>query len=238
MANRILRILMAEKTSRIRQKPMVVLASAVLILCPMALGQKQWNAPRIVTWNCSGCHGIDGNSQLSYFPRLAGLNALYAEQRMAEFRAAAPPPVDELFYRITTLAEGKAGASRLQARINMIGSAHAITTEEMKTAVAWYAMRKRAPGRSGNPALLQQGKALYLSGLPAQGMPACQSCHGAQAEGKGKIPRLAGQNGTYLLGELAKFHAGDRQHAPEMTLVAEHVDTEQFRALVAYLQSR
>lgn len=213
-------------------------ASAVPMLCPMAFAQNRWDAPRIVTWNCSGCHGIDGNAQLSYFPRLAGLNALYAEQRMAEFRAAAPPPVDELFYRITALAEGKAGASRLQARINMIGSAHALTAEETKAAIAWYAMQKPAPGRSGNPALIQMGKTLFLAGLPARGLPPCQSCHGAQAEGKGKVPRLAGQNGTYLLGELAKFHSGDRQHAPEMTMVAEHVDTEQFRALVTFLQSR
>ncbi len=218
-------------------KPAALTTAAALMLCPMAFAQRRWDAPRVVTWDCSGCHGIDGNAQLTYFPRLAGLNAAYAGQRMAEFRAAAPPPVDELFSRITALAEGKAGASRLQARINMIGSAHAITTEETKTAIAWYAKQKPAPGRSADLALIQQGKALYLSGLPAQGMPACQSCHGTQAEGKGKIPRLAGQNGTYLLGELAKFHAGDRQHAPEMTMVAEHVDTEQFRALVAYLQS-
>ncbi|MFZ0592319.1 MAG: c-type cytochrome [Bryobacteraceae bacterium] len=219
-------------------RPAVITAAAVLTLCPVALAQKRWDAPRIVTWNCSGCHGIDGNAQLPFFPRLAGLNAVYAEQRMAQFRAATPPPVDELFNRITALAEGKAGASSLQARINMIGSAHALTDEETKTAIAWYAMQRPAPGRSGNPALIQLGKPLFLNGLPAQGLPPCQSCHGAQAEGKGKIPRLAGQNGTYLLGELAKFHAGDRQHAPEMTMVAEHVDTEQFRALAAYLQSR
>jgi cytochrome c553 len=219
-------------------KPAVLTTAAALMLCPMAYAQRRWDAPRVVTWDCSGCHGIDGNAQLPYIPRLAGLNALYAGQRMAEFGTAAPPPVDELFYRITTLAEGKAGASRRQARINMIGSAHAITAEETKTAIAWYAMQKPAPGRSGNPALIQLGKTLFLTGLPAQGLPACQTCHGAQAEGKGKIPRLAGQNGTYLLGELAKFHAGDRQHAPQMTMVAEHVDTEQFRALVAYLQSR
>jgi len=226
------------KARKIFKFAVIATAAAVLRLCPVAFAQRRWDAPRIVTWNCSGCHGIDGNTQPSFFPRLAGLNALYAEQRMAEFRATAPPPVDELFYRITALAEGKAGASRLQARINMIGSAHAITAGETKTAITWYAMQKPAPGRSGNPALIQLGKKMFLKGLPGQGLPPCQSCHGAQAEGKAKIPRLAGQNGTYVLNELAKFHAGDRQHAPEMTMVAEHVDTEEFRALAVYLQSR
>ncbi len=225
------------RVRKIFQPAVITVAAALLLLCPIALAQKRWNAPRVVTWNCSGCHGIDGNAQLPYFPRLAGLNAVYAGQRMAEFGAAAPPPVDELFYRITALAEGKAGASRLQERINMIGSAHAITADETKAAIAWYAMQKPAPGRSGNRALIQLGRTVFMNGLPAQGLPPCQSCHGAQAKGKGKVPRLAGQNGTYLLNELAKFHAGDRQHAPEMTMVAEHVDTEQFRALVAYLQS-
>lgn len=49
---------------------------------------------------------------------------------MAEFGAAAQRPADELFYRIKTLAEGNAGANRLQARINMISSEYAITAEE------------------------------------------------------------------------------------------------------------
>ena len=99
-------------------------------------------------------------------------------------------------------------------------------------------MQKAAPGRAGDPALMEAGKLLFLKGNSAQGMPACQGCHGAQAEGKAKTPRLAGQNGSYLLGEMAKFAVGDRQHAPEMTMVAQHVDSGQFRALAAYLESR
>jgi len=213
-------------------------AAAVLMLCPMASAQKRWDAPRIVTWNCSGCHGVDGNAQPPYFPRLAGLNAVYAERKLAEFRATAPPPVDELFYRIVARASPDKSPSSREARVNMIGIAHAITPEESKASAAWYAMQKPAPGRPGDPALMQAGKRLYLKGLAAQGMAACQTCHGAQAEGRATTPRLAGQNGRYLLGELAKFAAGDRQHAPEMTMVTQHVDREQFYALAAYLQSR
>jgi cytochrome c553 len=216
------------------------IAVAVLMLFPMARAENRWDAPRVVTWNCSGCHGIDGNSQLPYFPRLAGLNAAFAERRIAQFRTDAAPPVDELFYRIVAAVAPSPGAGRRETRINMIGIGHAITEEETKAAVEWYAKQKPAPGRSGNPALIEWGKEVYLKGLPAQGLPACQACHGPQAEGNGKIPGLAGQNGSYVLGELAKFNAGDRQHAPEMTTVARHLgrDSEEFRALAAYLQSR
>jgi cytochrome c553 len=58
-----------------------------------------------------------------------------------------------------------------------------------------------------------------------------------QAEGTGKTPRLAGQNGRYSE-ELGKFNVGDRQHAPEMTAVAHNLDGAQIRALAAYLQPR
>jgi cytochrome c553 len=230
MVDFILRVLIPERAA---------IAAAVLILCPMAVAQKSWDAPRVVTRNCSGCHEIDGNSQPPYFPRLAGLNAAFAEQRIAQFRADSAPPVDELFYRIVTAVAPSPGASKRETRINMVGIGHAIPEEETNAAAEWYAKQKPAPGRSGNPALIERGKALYLNGLPAQGLPACQTCHGPRAEGSGKIPRLAGQNGTYILGELQKFNAGDRQHAPEMTTVAKHVDSdgEEFRALAAYLQS-
>ncbi len=92
----------------------VIIAAAVLMLCPMASAQKRWDAPRIVTWSCSGCHGIDGNAQLRYIPRLTGMNAAYAERRIIEFSTATSPPVDELFYRIA----GRAAPNRAPAVSN------------------------------------------------------------------------------------------------------------------------
>ncbi|MDQ2843854.1 MAG: c-type cytochrome [Acidobacteriota bacterium] len=216
---------------------LIAIAAGPMLQLP-AFAQRRWDAPRIVTWNCSGCHGVDGNAQPPFLPRLAGLNAAYAELRIAEFRSIPPPPIDELFHRLIAPNSPQAGASRLAARINMIGIAHAMTPEEIKVAAAWFAMQKPAHGRSGSPALIAAGKQMYLKGMPKQGLPPCQTCHGAQAEGKAKTPRLAGQNGPYLMGELAKFAAGDRQHAPEMTMVTQHVDNDQFRALAAYLESR
>jgi len=213
-------------------------AAALLLLSPMAFAQKRWDAPRVVTWNCSGCHGIDGNAQLPYIPRLAGLNAAYTERRIAEFGTAPSAHVDELLDRVMARAAPKPGASSVQSRVNMNGMAHSITPAEAKASAAWYATQQPARGRSGNPALIQQGQAIFLKGLPADGLLPCQTCHGARAEGKAKVPRLAGQNNTYLLGELAKFKEGDRKHAPEMTMVAKHVESEQFRALASYLQSR
>ena len=121
-------------------------AIALLLISPIASAHKGRGAavPRIVTWNCSGCHGVDGNAQLPEFPRLAGLDAAYIEQRMAAFRAAPAPPSEELFYRLFMPAAAKkvAASSSREALANMVGIAHATTLKEAKAAAAWYAAQK------------------------------------------------------------------------------------------------
>jgi cytochrome c553 len=52
------------------------------------------------------------------------------------------------------------------------------------------------------------GKTIYEAGMPDANVPACSVCHGLKADGKGPIPRLAGQlypyhKGTGELGQRA-----------------------------------
>lgn len=204
-------------------------------------GHSNWDAPRIVTTNCSGCHGIDGNAEPSYFPKLAGLDAVYAEKKLAAFSEPAPPPVDEAIawtLRITGLKKNGSGDATHEERVNMEGESHAAGPGIMKEAVAWYARQPPAHGHAGNKALIEQGKNLFLNGVTAEKVLACASCHGPDASGKGLAPRIAGQNAEYIRSQLAKFRKGDRRHAPEMTLVTRDLDVEQARAVAAYLQSR
>jgi cytochrome c553 len=131
-------------------------AIALLVISPLASTQKvRSTPPRIVTWNCSGCHGVHGNAQSPEFPSLAGIDASYIEQRIAAFRAAPTPPSDELFYWLFNHAESKkiAASSSPEALANMVGMAHAATPQEAKAAAAWYSAQKPkpAPGHSANP---------------------------------------------------------------------------------------
>ncbi len=214
-------------------------AAALLTLVSNAWGQKQWDAPKLVTNYCSGCHGVDGNTQLPYFPRLAGLDAAYAEKKMTAFREPSGPPVDETFWWVLKVAGSKKGAENAtrQERMNMEGVAHAETSEQIKAAVAWYAKQTPGPGRTSNQALMTQGQALFTKGVPEQKILACATCHGPDAAGKGPAPRLAGQNAEYLVDQLEKFRKGDRRHSPEMTMVTRDLDPDQARAAAAYLQS-
>ena len=205
-----------------------------------AYGQKRWDAPRIVTTYCSGCHGIDGNAQLPYFPKLAALDAKYAEWKLAAFDETASPPVDELYGVMLKVVGAKKGASNVtrNERINMEGVVHAANPEAIKEAVLWYAKQPPAPGRGAHGALTEEGRELFAKGLPSQKILACMTCHGPDAQGKGAAPRLAGQNAEYIEAQLDKFRRGDRKHAPEMTMVTRDLDPEQAHAVAAYLQSK
>ncbi len=219
----------------------VIGALALLVIAPMGSAQVgRGTAPRTVTWNCSGCHGVDGNAQMRQFPRLAGLDASYIEERIATFQAAPAPPSAELLYWLVkpTAAKKVAAGSTPEARADMVGIAHATTPQEAKATAAWYSTQKPAPGHSANPALVESGKALFVNGLPAKGVVACQDCHGAQAQGQGTAPRLGGQNIGYLVDQFRHIRAGDRAHPSDMTSSATRLDREQIRALAAFLASQ
>jgi cytochrome c553 len=218
----------------------LVATAAVLFAIGPASAQKHWNAPQIVTSNCSGCHGIDGNAELSYFPRVAGLHANYAEKKMTAFQEAAAPAVDEVFFWTFASSAAKKDARTISpaTRANMIGVSHGVPAEKLKEAVLWYAQQTPQPGHVTNRALIEKGKDLFMNGVPAQRVLACKTCHGPEAQGMTVAPRLAGQNFEYSVGQLEKFRRGDRRHAPEMTLETRDLDADQARAAAAYLQSR
>jgi cytochrome c553 len=95
-----------------------------------------------------------------------------------------------------------------------------------------------ARGKSGKPKLIEEGRSLFNNGLQSQGLLACQICHGSEAQGSALAPRLAGQNAAYVVSQLALFRATDRQQSSQMTVVAQHLERDQARAVAAYLQSR
>jgi cytochrome c553 len=214
-------------------------ALAMLLISPSASAQNG-SAPRIVTWNCSGCHGVHGNAQQREYPRLSALDAGYIEQRMTAFQAAPAPPVDELVYWLAKPAAMKKvkAASTPEARADMVGIAHAANPQESKAAAAWYAAQKPGRGQSAGSALIESGKGLFANGIPDKSVMACAGCHGAQGEGSAAAPRLGGQNREYLATQLHRFRAGDRVHPTEMTSSSTRFDGEQIRAIAAYLASQ
>jgi cytochrome c553 len=83
------------------------------------------------------------------------------------------------------------------------------------------------------------GQIVAREGVPAKGVPACASCHGAQGEGNPVLgPRLAGQNSMYIQQQFEVFADGTRRtpRAAIMQPVVDGLDEEQLGAVAFYYQ--
>jgi cytochrome c553 len=226
-------------TSRIRRFAAIP-ALALLAAAGAAFADRDWRAPTVVTRVCSGCHGIDGVTQLPFMPRLAGQNVAYLEQQLAAFQAGPVPWSIEIPTWLLKPEPAPANArTGRNVQIYMAGPAHALTPDEVKASAQWYAAQPSQPGWSNDrdPLLIEKGRELYAKGNLPEGVIACYICHGSRAEGSGDAPRLAGQNAPYIVNQFKAFVNGDRPIGSPMHGIAKDLTPEEAQALAAYLQS-
>jgi cytochrome c553 len=207
-------------------------AMAVLVL--PAYGERRNSAPAVVTQYCSGCHGVDGRSQLPFIPRLAGLRADYTRQKLSLFKTTAGSPVDETF---TSFRRKKRGDVTDEASVHMVGVSHALSETQVAAATEWYASQQSPPRSGGNRATDEQGRNLFMNGATSKGLVACQTCHGSDGQGTEKAPRLAGQNAAYIVRQLGFLGRRRAYSDSPMPDIARRMDADQARAVAAYLQS-
>jgi cytochrome c553 len=209
-----------------------------LVYAGDAGAQADWRAPRVVAWECAACHGIDGNAQLPTMPRLAAQKATYLQAQLAAFQAAPPTASVEIpAWLLPSPAVPASARTGTNAKIYMIGPAHALANEDGKLASEWYARQTPLPGLTGDPAQVARGRELYAKGVPATGAIACQDCHGADGAGLASFPRLAGQHASYLVRQLQAFASGHRASGSPMHGIAKDLPPADADALAAYLQS-
>lgn len=134
---------------------------------------------------CATCHGPDGNSAESAYPRLAGQQKDYLVVQLQAFRSRqrADPP----------------GAAYMWKHASQLSD------ETIAGLADYFARQKPSHLRLTDLRSLQAGKPIFESGLPAAGVPACATCHGKRAEGVAVIPRLADQHPEYLYKQLVWF---------------------------------
>lgn len=108
----------------------------------------------------------------------------------------------------------------------MGGMAAALSDAEMANLAAFYAAQ---------PAVKAGGDA-SLAKVGAAKAAMCLGCHGANAEGNGQVPRLAGQHPAYLATQLAHFKAKERDSG-HMQAIAGGLSDEDMKALAAYFGS-
>jgi cytochrome c553 len=169
---------------------------------------------RIASEICAGCHGADGNSQVSTFPKLAGQQEVYLLRELKDYKSGK---------RVSEI---------------MAPFMASLTDDDLPHLAAFYAKQKPGPGIPGDARLIGIGKELYLKGNSKTDVPSCESCHEENGSGTGKFPRVAGQHVDYTLDQFRLYAAGKRTNgARVMKAVAERMSEEETRAVAEYMAS-
>jgi cytochrome c553 len=167
---------------------------------------------------CAACHGEEGRSDAPVYPRLAGQMPLYIIAQLRDFRAQTRAESDWQAY--------------------MWGISALLDDSTIEGLAAYYAEQKPAPGKAGDPKLIEAGRKIYQEGIPARGVRACASCHGDNAEGASVFPRLAGQHAEYVVRQLKVFRTRLRPHGVIMADETRNLSDMELRAVAQYVQSR
>jgi cytochrome c553 len=174
-------------------------------------------AQRVAITSCATCHGPQGVSISPKFPRLAGQSATYITAQMKNFKNHTRGDADAIGY--------------------MWGMAAPLDDDIIAGLADYYSKQKPgAGGKSTDAGAVGRGKALYMEGIAASGVPACASCHGPNAAGTADFPRLAGQTTQYLVKQLRAFHTNLRDVAV-MHGVTSGLSPENMSDVAAYLAS-
>jgi cytochrome c553 len=183
---------------------------------------------------CGACHGADGNAIIPGYPSLAGQTA------------------DYLYLQLKSFASGWRTNAIMQAQVATIND------QDMRALAGHYAAltRHASPGAAATDAALH-GNDLYREGDSPKGIPACQGCHGANADGLANshptsanagfeqprnyrtYPALAGLSAAYISQQLTAYKDGTRggtTNARIMQGVAQSLDAGSVAALAAYLE--
>jgi len=163
---------------------------------------------------CASCHGADGNSLISIYPKLAGQSANYIAKQLADFKSGErKDPV-------------------------MMGMVAALSEKDMNDLAAYYAVQAPTAGTGESSSV---GHKLYFGGDAKKGITACVACHGVKGKGMAQagFPGLAGQNADYLKKQIANFRDGSRGNDRNemMRNIAIKLSDSDVEELVKYMSS-
>mgnify|MGYP003776642137 CR=1 FL=1 len=166
---------------------------------------------------CGACHGPDGNSATSQYPKLAGQHEAYIARQLGLFK----------------------GAKR-QNPI-MLGFAAALSEQDMHDLGAYFSTKQIKPGVADEK-LVARGAQLYRAGDAKLGVPACMSCHGPTGRGNSAAgyPQVGGQWADYVGTKLKDWQSGtqwsDDERAGIMPAIAKRLTVDDIAALASYLE--
>ena len=216
----------------------LLLALGASLVAPLAgaAGDPEAGADKVGV--CAACHGQDGNSPSSAFPKIAGLGERYLLKQLHDIQA----------WDLEKDPEAKETTGRKV--VQMTGLLANMSDQDLADIAAYYdsqsmqlsgAEEMQVQLNSGEKVdALVLGEKIYRAGKPEASVPACTGCHAPDGQGNepAGFPRLAGQYPEYLEAQLNAFRAGDRTNGGDsmiMRLVAKGLSDAEIKALANYI---
>jgi cytochrome c553 len=198
----------------------VIVSSVVLLLCLSGNAQAAGDAVagKNKALACGGCHGMDGNSMVPTFPKLAGQGEKYIAKQVADFKS-----------------------NKARKDSMMVGMVAALSNQDAMDIGAFYASQKLASASVADESKLAKGREIYKGGDLTRGIPACQGCHGPSGAGNpgAGYPQLGGQYATYTIKQLRAFKNGSRSNDDRslMRKVLKDMTDSEIDAVSQYIAS-
>lgn len=169
---------------------------------------------------CGLCHGLNGISATSKFPKLAGQKKAYIEKQLKDFLAG----------------------NRSNDGGQMASIVTEIPPEKFKDVATYFSGLEPPPPADENEAALSDdekahARRLVEDGRPEKGIPACASCHLETNSALPYAPRLTAQHRNYLQKQLNDFREKNRDNDTTGTMqkIAAALDKSEITILAAYL---
>ena len=167
---------------------------------------------------CAACHGVDGNSAVPNWPKLAGQHEQYLTRQVSLI---------------------KSGARQVP---EMIGIVPGLSDQDINDLSAYFSSQT-GTGGVADVSKVTLGERIYRAGNADSGVPACMSCHGPAGEGNplAGYPALAGQHSVYSAKMITQFRAGENwgdDDAPSeiMNGAAARLTDEEIDAVASFIQ--
>ena len=167
---------------------------------------------------CAACHGVDGNSMVPTWPKLAGQHEQYLTRQVQLIKAGDREVVE------------------------MVAIVPGLSDQDIEDISAFFASQVNSGGVA-DETKVEVGERIYRAGNMESGVPACMACHGPAGEGNppAGYPALAGQHSVYTAKALTRFRAGENWGEKDaqsqiMNGSAAELTDEEIEAVASYVQ--
>lgn len=194
----------------------MLLASVPLLVQAQPVGDPEAGQEQAAV--CASCHGMDGNSQVTIWPKLAGQHEEYAARQSILIREQ-KRNVPEMYPIVQGMSD-----------------------QDLADIAAYFERQELKPGVADEQ-LVEAGEALYHAGNAETDVPACAACHGPAGSGVlgAHYPRVSGQHADYTAKRLRDYRNGvtsgeDDPYSRIMVAVSRNLSDEEIEAVSSYIE--